>query len=49
MADIPKSTTSKKKPEGWELGWRVGMLCPECHEEYDKLIKDFMEEANVKA
>ena len=39
----------EKTPEGWGSVVGLGQLCPECHEEYDKLIKDFMEAANVKA
>lgn len=34
----------EKRPEGWELGWRVGMLCPECFAEYEKLVETFMQE-----
>ena len=32
--------------QGWETGetsfFRIGELCPECHEEYGKLMKKFM-------
>lgn len=34
----------EKQPEGWVVGWGVGMLCPECHAKYDDLVDTFMNE-----
>lgn len=34
----------EKKPDGWETGWRVGILCPECRTEYENLVEKFMQE-----
>ena len=38
----------EKMPEGWGSVRDLGMLCPKCYGEYNKLIKDFKEAANVK-
>lgn len=38
--------TFEDYPEGWEWRRDVGQLCPDCNQEYEKLIATFMKVEN---